>query len=472
MCSICGVIQKDIKEAFPAEPVEIMGRAMAHRGPDQTGTYFTLGASLSHNRLAIIDVENGLQPMTTRVKNANYTIIYNGELYNTPELTSELRSRGVQFETRCDTEVVLKAYIEWGKDCPTHLNGIFAFAVLDEHTGELFLARDRFGIKPLYYTINNGRLMFASELKALLEHPDVKPRLAIEGLWELLFLSPVTRIGSGLFKDIYSLEPAHHATWKDGRLTKTRYFAIEAKPFEGDEKKAIETTREILIDAIRRQLVSDVPLCTFLSGGLDSSVVSSVAAKAYKEQGKQLCTYSFEYENNKEFFKKSLFQPQSDDEYASWLAGELGTKHRVLTITPQDTANALYKAAELRDFPGQADIDSSLYLYCGQVRERHTVALSGECADEIFGGYPWFYRSEMLEKPFYPWIHDPFVRASLFDDSIVKGKQGYEWLSDEYRADLNLCPTLAEDSKDMRDSRVATWLSTRYFMYSLLERKD
>ncbi|MDR0396181.1 MAG: asparagine synthase (glutamine-hydrolyzing) [Oscillospiraceae bacterium] len=474
MCSICGVV--DTKLTIPSPSSEraalAMGEAMKHRGPDQSGVYTINGAALQHNRLAIIDLENGLQPMTAEHEGFSYTIVYNGELYNAPELTAELRALGARFATRCDTEVVLWAYIIWGEDCPSRLNGIFAFGVLDGKLNRMYLARDRFGIKPLYYAVRNGRLLFASELKALLAHPDVEPELDGMGLWELLFLAPASRIGSGLFKGVCSLEPAHSLTWSDGKASARAYWALRAEPFAGTESDAVRDTRDILSDAIRRQLVSDVPLATFLSGGLDSSVVSAVAAEAYKKDGRRLHTYSFEYEGNREYFHESLFQPQSDDAYAAWLAGELGTDHHILTVTPAQVADALLPAMRLRDFPGQADIDSSLYLYCLEVKRLHTVALSGECADEIFGGYPWFYRPEMLEKPFYPWLHDPFIRAGLFDEGAVNPREGYARLCDEYADDLSRCPSLLDDDPDMLVSRRATWLSTRHFMYSLLERKD
>ncbi|GHU73339.1 asparagine synthetase B [Clostridia bacterium] len=476
MCSICGVVDSTLNlsslSSNQKENAQAMGLTMGKRGPDQSGLYTVGGAVLQHNRLAIIDLENGLQPMTAEHEGFSYTIVYNGELYNTPELTNELRALGARFKTRCDTEVVLWAYILWGEECPAHLNGIFAFGVLDGKRNQLFLARDRFGIKPLYYAQRNGRLLFASELKAILAHPDVKPILDHEGLWELLFLAPASRIGSGLFKDVHSLEPAHILIWEN-KIIKTRaYWELRAEPFTGTESDAVNTTRMILSDAIQRQLVSDVPLATFLSGGLDSSVVTAVAARSYRQDGRRLHTYSFEYAGNREFFHKSLFQPQSDDEYAAWLARELGTEHHILTVTPEQVADALIPAMRLRDFPGQADIDSSLFLYCLQVKQLHTVALSGECADEIFGGYPWFYRPEMLEKPFFPWLHDPFIRVKLFNEEMVQPNKGYEWLSDEYRSDLMKCPVLPDDTPDMVTARRATWLSTRHFMYSLLERKD
>lgn len=225
-------------------------------------------------------------------------------------------------------------------------------------------------------------------------------------------------------------------------------------------------------DAIKRQLVSDVPLCTFLSGGLDSSVITAVASKDCREKGKVLSTYSFEYEDNKKNFKQSLFQPQGDDEFAVYLAKYLGTDHTVLTSPTIAVAEHLCPAVDFRDIPGQADVDSSLLYFCGEVKNNHTVALSGECSDEIFGGYPWFYRKEMLENNFFPWIHKPMARAELFDDSVVKSKQGYEYIAQVYKDSVSDVPMLDTDTEDMKTARIATVLSTEYFMTSLLERKD
>ena len=297
-----------------------------------------------------------------------------------PELTELLRENGIRPETRCDTEVVLWLYILFGKDCPALMNGIFAFAVCDESAREVFLARDRFGVKPLFYTVAGDTFLFASEIKALLRHPAVRPEVGREGLWELLFLAPV-RMGC-IFKNIRELAPAHCAVWKDGRLTVSRYWALKAEPCTDSREEIVEKTGILLTDAIRRQLVSDVPLCTLLSGGLDSTIVSAVGAQEYRARGETLATYSFEYEGNRENFHSSLFQPESDDRYAREAAAFLGTDHRVLTIPQGELAALLGEAAMARDFPGQADIDSSLLYFCLEIKERHTVALSGECADE------------------------------------------------------------------------------------------
>jgi asparagine synthase (glutamine-hydrolysing) len=367
--------------------------SMKHRGPDQSEQFESGRLVFGHNRLAVIDVENGVQPMSAVFRGKKYTIVYNGEIYNAPELTRRLQEQGVTFQTKCDTEVVLYSYIVWGERCPEELNGIFAFAVCDEEEETLFLARDRFGVKPLYYAYEEDTFLFASEIKARLRYEGVSPKVDRCGLWQLLFLTPVTLRGVSGFRDIESLKAGECAVADRSGLHKKTYWRLRAEPFAETAEAAVEHTRELLQDAIRRQMVSDVPLCTFLSGGLDSSVVSAVAAEYYRKTGGTLSTYSFEYEDNEKSFHNSLFQPESDDAYAVFAAEALGTDHTVLTASQAAVADALREAALARDFPGQADIDSSLLYYCRQVKRRHTVALSGECADEIFGGVSLVYPS-------------------------------------------------------------------------------
>lgn len=472
MCSICGIIDFKNKDNLNKNILLEMGKELSHRGPDQNGVFINDKVAFQHNRLAIMDLENGIQPMTRYFQGNEYTIIYNGEIYNTTELKSELESYGIEFKTNCDTEVVLYSYIVFKEECAEKLNGIFAFAVFDKNNNEVYIARDRFGIKPLFYTQVGTSLLFASEIKALLKHPKVNANLDKEGLWQLFYLAPMKISGTSVFKDIYEVKPAHFGIYKDSQFDLKQYWNLEAKEFVGTEKDAIENTRYLVTDAINRQLVSDAPLATFLSGGLDSSIISSVASQKYKNEGNMLGTYSFEYKGNKENFKNTIFQPQSDDEYARYLAHYLGTDHRILTADVSDITNLLFDAVKYRDLPGMADIDSSLLYYCSKVKEHHTVALSGECADEIFGGYPWFYRKEMLERDFFPWIHDPHTRISLFDDTIVKRKEGYEFVKEVYKNSVNECSMLDSDNASMKQSRIATWLSTQYFMTSLLERKD
>ncbi len=468
MCSICGIV--NYKNTVNTDTLNKMNEVLFHRGPDQQGIFKNENVGFAHNRLAIIDVENGLQPMVREYNGKTYVIIYNGELYNTPELRKIIEDNGIVLQTKCDTEVLLYTYILFKQKCAEMLNGIYSFAILDED--KVYLARDRFGIKPFFYTKIGENLLFASELKALFENELVKPVMDKQGLWQLLFMSPAKIEGTTIFKNIKEIPPAYHGYFDGEKLNIKPYWQLKAKEFKENREDCIARTKYILTDAIKRQLVSDVPLSCFLSGGLDSSVISSVASREYKKNGMVLSTYSFEYEGNKENFKGTLFQPQPDDEYAVYLADYLGTNHNILTANTEVIIDLLEAACGARDMPGMADIDSSLLYYCSLVKKNHTVAISGECADEIFGGYPWFYRPEMLAQEFYPWIHDPFKRVSLFKDELVDKKDGYEYLKSEYQKDMLRCPYLDTDSYSMAQSRKATYLSTKYFMTSLLERKD
>ena len=470
MCSICGMI--DFKERPNAVLCEKMSSVMKVRGPDASDSFNDERVAFCHNRLSVMDPKNGAQPMKATFNGKEYVIIYNGEIYNSPDLRKELQPFGAEFKTNCDTETVLWSYIIYGNECPKYLNGIFAFAVYDIADRKVFFARDRMGVKPFFYTFLDSSFLFASEIKALLEHPKVSRKIDMTGLWQLVFLSPVTLSGSGVFRDIKELKPAQCAELTENGLKVWKYWKLEAKPFTGDAKTAQNDVGELLSDAVQRQTVSDVPLCTFLSGGLDSSVLTALAAEVYRKKGKTLATYSFEYEGNRENFKQSLFQPQGDDDFARYLARWLMTDHTVLTAPNNEIAECLIPATLARDFPGQADIDSSLLYFCSKVKKHHTVAISGECSDEIFGGYPWFYRPEMLYRDFFPWIHEPMQRANLFKKDFVKSDEGYGFLSNEYKKIIADCSTLPFDSESMRTSRIATVLSVGYFMTSLLERKD
>ncbi len=472
MCSINGCVDFCDPAGILQEEVIAAGQALAHRGPDGHGSYFVPGVAFYHNRLAVMDPAGGAQPMTVVYRGRTYTVVYNGELYNADELRQDLAAKGAVFLTNCDTEVLLWCYVFYGEKTPEKLNGIFAFAVHDAAKNCVFVARDRLGVKPFFYAQVGTKFYFASEVKGLLCHRDVPPEVDEEGLWQLLYLTPVTLPGSGVFRRVRELLPGACGRVSAEGFSTWPYWQLEARPCFDDAETAAANVRAIFVDAVRRQLQSDVPLAVLLSGGLDSSAITAVAAEYMREWGKKISTYSFEYEGNRESFKAGLFQPQSDDEYAAWLAERLGTNHTVLTAPTAAVADRLGPAALARDLPGQADIDSSLLYYCGAIKRRHTVLLSGECSDEIFGGYPWFYRPEMLARDFFPWLHDPTVRIGLFDARVVRPAAGLAYLKQVCRDSRAACPHLPGESEEDRCAREAGWLSTRYFMANLLERKD
>ena len=312
MCAIAGVI--NLADGVPHAPelYESMLSTMRRRGPDQTGLYTDEASALLHARLSVIDPDNGRQPMEAWRGREHYVLVYNGELYNTDEVRAELTGLGYAIHTRSDTEVLLNAYMAWGEKCLEKLNGIFAFAVCEEHAGRLFLARDRMGVKPLFYALRGHTLLFASELKTLLAHPLVEPVVDREGVAEIMLMGPGRTPGCGVFRGVSELQPAHWARFSQSGLRICRYWACEDAPHADSFEQTAEKVRWLVLDAIERQLVSDVPLCAFLSGGLDSSLLSAVAARRMKEMGRELTTFSVDYEDNDRYFTAGHFQPESD----------------------------------------------------------------------------------------------------------------------------------------------------------------
>ena len=452
--------------------VRRMVRRIAHRGPDGQGAHLSQNCALAHARLAVIDPKNGQQPLSLPWQGHQVTIAYNGELYNAPELRRDLEALGFSFSTRCDTEVALAAYLAWGLDCPRRFNGIFALAVDDPAAGRAFLCRDPFGVKPLFYTLREGRLVFASEIKALFEYPGVRPVVGKEGLREIFGLGPARTPGCGVFEGIRELKPGHLAVFDRQGFRELAYFDLEAQPLELSYPQAVERVRDLLTDAVRRQLKSDVPLCTFLSGGLDSSLVTAIAAKSLGELGEKLDTYSFEFEGNSQWFRPSSFQPDRDQDWAERVSTILGTDHTTLLCTSQELADSLKEAVIAKDLPGMADVDGSLLRFCRQVKRRHTVALCGECADEIFGGYPWFHRREMYDGRHFPWSNNLDLRAGLLRPEIRTELDLEGHVSQRLEETLAQVPTLPGESEEQVRARQLSYLNIHWFMSTLLDRKD
>lgn len=473
MCGITGWIdwEQDLREEKVV--IEKMTETLAHRGPDDKGIYLTIHAAFGHRRLSVIDPERGKQPMTRHGKNNTYTIVYNGELYNTEEIRQDLKTRGYFFETHSDTEVLLYAFIEWGEKCLQKLNGIFAFAVWDERGENLFLARDRFGVKPLFYVVIKNKLIFGSELKALLAHPLVKPEIDAEGLAEIFSLSPSRTPGHGIFRNVKELRPGCYIFFNRKGLNIGNYWTLESKTHEDDLETTIETVRELVSDAIRRQLVSDVPVCTFLSGGLDSSTITAIAAEHYQRNGLgQLDTFSIDYVDNDRFFKTTDFQPNSDSVWIERTRKALNTNHHSILFDTPQLVEALDAAVFARDLPGMADIDSSLILFCSEIKKHATVALSGECADEVFGGYPWFYKTNLLELDNFPWLRVVKERTNILSPELAEIIDPISYCQQRYRETLKEVPLLEGESPLEARRREMAYLNFTWFMATLLDRKD
>lgn len=472
MCGITGWVdlERDLIEC--RDIIIKMGDSLVHRGPDANGFWITNHAAFAHTRLIVIDPEGGAQPMIRKFGGNIYVIVYNGELYNTDELRTRLESRGHKFNSHSDTEVLLTSYIEWGEKCVDHLNGIYAFGVWDDSKQCLFLARDRLGVKPLFYAKRGSSLMFASELKALLLHPDIKPEIGMDGLSEVFGLGPSRTPGQGVFKDIFELRPGYILIYDNTGIRINKYWQLESRQHENDLDATINTLRGLVLDAVKRQLVSDVPLCSFLSGGLDSSIISTVAANIYRSNNKILNTYSIDYVGNKENFKPTEFQPNSDAPWVRLMSENIGSNHTNIMLDTPQLVDALKNAVIARDLPGMADVDSSLYLFSKEVKKGATVGLSGECADEIFGGYPWFYRVEDINSNIFPWLRSIDRREGILSKSLREELDLKGYVQRRYLETLDEVPRLSSESAKESRIRELFYLNITWFMTSLLERKD
>ncbi len=470
MCGIAGLIDRYEDLSQKIGVLSEMSKALTRRGPDENGIFIDHNTALIHRRLVVIDKENGKQPMMCGMNNEKYVIVYNGELYNTEELRDDLKKKGYTFKGHSDTEVVLKSYIEYGENCAAKLNGIFAFAVYEMYNKKLFMCRDRIGVKPFFYSLFETGIVFGSEIKALLKSGKVKPVITEEGLYEIFFLGPARTPGSGVFKSISELLPGEYAVYEGGRLRKKRYFRLEAKEFEDNEKQAVEYVRYLLTDAIEKQLVSDVPLCFFLSGGLDSSIIVQTASNFFKRNNDKITTYSVEYRDNNKYFEKSLFQPTADFEFISLMSENADTIHREVIIDNEQLADALYDSVLARDLPGYVDVDSSLLLFCKEIKKEFTVALSGECADELFGGYPWYHNKDILFEDSFPWSRSQSIRRSILKNGILN--KGEEYVREKYLDTIRSTDKLKSDTPLSARMREMFSLNYYWFMQCLLERKD
>ncbi|BAS29209.1 asparagine synthase (glutamine-hydrolyzing) [Limnochorda pilosa] len=472
MCGIAGWVQWDADLTREAATLEAMCEPLSCRGPDDKGAWLSPHAAVGHRRLVVVDPAGGAQPMTLRREGQTLVLTYNGELYNTAELRAELEARGHAFRGHSDTEVLLAAYAEWGPDCLPRLNGIFAFGVWDEARQHLFLARDRLGVKPLFFAERPGLFLFASELKALLAHPVVEPVVDREGLAEVLVMGPARTPGHGVFRGVAELKPGCWlALDQDGLRTGT-YWRLESRPHPHDLETTARRVHDLLEDTVQRQLVSDVPVCTLLSGGLDSSALTAFAAAAYRREGRALRTFSVDYVGNDRHFHPDDFQPTPDAPWVRRVSGFLGTDHREVLIDTARLVDALTAAVRARDLPGMADVDASLYLFSREIKREATVALSGECADEVFGGYPWFRREEDIRSDTFPWARRLETRLRLLAPEVVAELKPQAYLERRYREALTEVPRLPGEEPGEARMREIMYLTLTRWMPVLLDRKD
>lgn len=471
MCGITGWVDFTASEGTQTEIVARMNATLAPRGPDDAGIWTNPYVTFGHRRLSIIDPLLGKQPMIRTYGGHTYGIVYNGELYNAPEMRQQLIALGHVFYTSCDTEVLLVGAIEWGEAVVTRLNGIFAFALWNPREEAVWLCRDRLGVKPLFYaSIAPMGFLFGSEQKALLAHPQMEASVDAEGLAEVLALGPARTPGHALYRGMHEVKAGGIVRFDRNGVRKRTYWRLEAHEHPDDAHTTANTIRTLLYDTVSRQLVADVPVCTLLSGGLDSSALTAIASASYAAP---IRTFSVNYAEQDAHFRPSAYTPESDEPWIDKMIAHSHTHHTRITLDTPALLEALHDAVIARDAPGMADVDASLLLFCRAIRQHARVALSGEAADELFGGYPWFHRQDALTAATFPWANALPLRAQLIHPSLHAWIRPAAYAQDRYQEAIQDVPTLPRE-QDTHAARIRTMhhLNLTRFMPTLLERKD
>ena len=424
--------------------------------------------AFGHTNQTIIDLLEKDKPKTYEYNSNKYTITYNGTIYNKEEIKKALIEDGLELKICSDEEIILASYIKEKEKCLDKLNGCFAFAIYSEKENLLFIARDRLGIKPLFYTISNNTLIFASEIKAILKHPNVKAIAGERELMELLGLGPAHSPGNTYFKNIHELKPGHFATYSGINFNTYRYWDLKTNVCEDDIYTAIDKTKQLVTDSLKMQLNSNVPVSCMLSGGLDSSILTTLA----KQENSKLSTFSIDYIGNDTSFVSNSYQPTQDAEFVKIMSDYLHTNHKTIYLKNDELFYLLKDAMIARDMPGMADVDSSIYAFCRAISNNgFKVCISGECSDEIFGGYPWYYREKLVNYTSFPWALSDDIRNDMLNVNICKNYNVKEYIQECY--DNTLKNVELNSSNEMENKfRKTNYLTIKWFMNTLIERTD
>lgn len=470
------------REEYYHNLLKRFNRKLRHRGPDDSGTYLSAHCGLSQTRLATSELEPsqdhihgvslGHEPAFLREGDFSFALVMDGEIYNKEELKSVFPGSTGQGNPLSGASLLLSGYLAFGPDFINYVNGAFSIAIYDQKENSLYLFRDRLGIKPLFYTKSGEDFLFASEIKALFEFPGITAKLDKDGLNQVFSIGPARTPGNGIFQGIREVRPGHFLKVTPEGTKEIRYWQLKSLPHEDSYEKTIEKTAFLIEDAIKRQLEADVPVCSLLSGGVDSSLVSAICARELKKKNRQLTTYSFDFQDSEKHFKANAFQPSLDAPYVKIMAEYLDSDHHILTCDSKQQFDGLFHSIDAHDLPNMADVDSSLLYFCSLVSENHKVALTGECADEVFGGYPWFHKPEFLNADTFPWTMDLNARKVLLKDDVINDLDMEEYVANTYETAVEETPLLEGESEEAQKRRRLSYLNLRWFMQTLLNRMD
>lgn len=467
MSAIAGVLDLEINDSI----VEQLLQSMKRRGPDGRSSYCWRGKTLLHTG-CFTDGCKETQTMILDWAGERYIISFDGMIYNKKELLEKLNRSGHHVNDTTDAELMLHGFACWQQDVLDIVNGAFAFAILCEKQEKVFLARDRMGVKPLFYKMHLGGLLFASEIKTILSYSGVEAQLDATGAGQILLLGPGRTPGSGVFRDIFEIEPGCYAIYQGGNLQLRRYWKLRDRVHTDSFEETVDTVRNLVLESIRCQMKADGSIGTMLSGGLDSSIVSAICARELDSRGSRLDTFSLDYLHNEKFFTPGRFQPNSDPQYIRIMQDVLDSQHHWTVLTPEDLVDGICDVTIARDLPGMADVDTSLLSFCCKIKEYTGTVLSGECADEIFGGYPWYRDPQMRDTKGFPWSHTTLERSKFLHPWIKDQIDPEEFIYDRYQQTILEADILPENSPLERRIKELVNLNFRWFMQTLLERGD
>lgn len=476
MSSIAGFFQPNTvyskENEFCIRVIHDMSQALIHRGPDEQSYYYFPQGALNQNYLLASYIPgtfpHKMQPVTLNWQGNTYTLLFDGFISNPEFLAMELEVRQVSTKEMSLEELLLFSYILQGVDFIKQVRGAFAIAIYNEGEKTLHLFRDALGLRPLFYTLKAEALVFASEIKGLFPYPGIKAVLDKDGLTELLALGPARKPGSAIFKSISEVKPGHCITYSRNGMKDSIFHQFEIKEHRDSYEDTLEHINYLLDQSINGLKNSVMPISSLLSGGLDSSIVT---AKLSNISENNLATYSLEFDNSRQHFKSNAFQPSLDAPFVQEMATHLGTKHTTYTCNNQIQLDYLKKSVIAHDLPTMADVDSSYLYFCERVGKQHKIVFTGECADEIFCGYPWYHSTEEDPKSF-PWTADSSARSVLLNDNLINSLPLKQFTQNSYQ---EACGEIELDGQntpfDMLH-RKTFYLTIRYFMQTLINRGD
>lgn len=453
LCGICGYI--DNKNITNDKHILDMTHNLSVNKSDLVTTYINNNIALGSNNETITRVISGRQ----------YTIVYNGRLYNRNIIEDKLKTKGYCFNSKSEAEIVLFAYMEYKLELMEFLDGIFAFAIYNTEKDELFIARDKLGIYPLYY-YNGEQFVFASKIKSILTHPNIIAKISKDELCEIFGLGPAHSPGKTFFKDIYELKPGHFGVYTNENFKTYKYWDLETKEINDTLDESIKKVKKLVIDSVQKELNYNGNICSMLSGGLDSSVLAYIASL----EKKNLATFSIDFKNNDINFKETAYQPTRDSDYVNIMKDFLHTNHSNLYFSTTEIYSSLKEAMLAREMPGMADVDSSMLVFCKKIKEKgYDMAISGECSDEIFGGYPWYYKEHLINSRAFPWSRSIDTRKNIINNNLVSPEYLEQYVNNAFQSTSN---NVVYNSPDPYENtfRKTCYNTVKWFMNTLVER--